>query len=103
MNNLDKFRYSFDDPSQLNISLKKDPYEKATNQKSDNINQLLSTSVRVTKEIFPNINVLYGGSLNSANAQDILSISHVNGGLVGGASLDASEFVSIIRSAHDIC
>ena len=56
MNNLDKFRYSFDDPSQLNISLKKDPYEKATNQKSDNINQLLSTSVRVTKEIFPNIN-----------------------------------------------
>ncbi|MDA9617135.1 M48 family metallopeptidase [Candidatus Pelagibacter sp.] len=56
MNNLDKFRYSFDDPSQLNISLKKDPYEKATIQKSDNINQLLSTSVRVTKEIFPNIN-----------------------------------------------
>ena len=56
MNNLDKFRYSFDDPSQLNISLKKDPYEKATNQKSDNINQLLSTSVRVTREIFPNIN-----------------------------------------------
>ena len=56
MNNLDKFRYSFDDPSQLNISLKKDPYEKITNQKSDNINQLLSTSVRVTKEIFPNIN-----------------------------------------------
>ena len=56
MNNLDKFRYSFDDPSQLNISLKKDPYEKATNQKSDNINQLLSTSVRVTKEIFPDIN-----------------------------------------------
>ena len=56
MNNLDKFRYSYDDPSQLNISLKKDPYEKATNQKSDNINQLLSTSVRVTKEIFPNIN-----------------------------------------------
>ena len=56
MNNLDKFRYSFDDPSQLNISLKKDHYEKATNQKSDNINQLLSTSVRVTKEIFPNIN-----------------------------------------------
>ena len=56
MNNLDKFRYSFDDPSQLNISLKKDPYEKITNQKSDNINQLLSTSVRVTKEIFPEIN-----------------------------------------------
>ena len=56
MNNLDKFRYSFDDPSQLNISLKKDPYEKKTNHKSNNINQLLSTSVKVTKEIFPAIN-----------------------------------------------
>ncbi len=55
MNNLDKFRYSFDDPSQLNISLKKDPYEKIDSQKSNNINQLLSTSVKVTKEIFPNI------------------------------------------------
>ena len=29
MNVLDKFRYSKDDPSQLNISLKKDPYEKS--------------------------------------------------------------------------
>ena len=55
------------------------------------------------KKIFPNINILYGGSLNSANAKDILSIPHVNGGLVGGASLDSSEFVSIIRAAHDVC
>ena len=28
MNNLDKFRYSYDDPTQLNISLKKNPYQK---------------------------------------------------------------------------
>ena len=50
MNNLDKFRYSYDDPSQLNISLKKDPYEKVNDLKSNNLNQLLSTSVKVTKE-----------------------------------------------------
>ena len=56
MNNLDKFRYSYDDPSQLNISLKKDPYEKVNDLKSNNLNQLLSTSVKVTKEIFPDIN-----------------------------------------------
>ena len=54
MNVLDKFRYSKDDPSQLNISLKKDPYEKS-NSNSNNLNQLLSTSVKVSKEIFPNI------------------------------------------------
>ena len=56
MSHLDKFRYSYDDPSQLNISLKKDPYEKVNDLKSNNLNQLLSTSVKVTKEIFPEIN-----------------------------------------------
>ena len=56
MNNLDKFRYSYDDPSQLNITLKKNPYEKVNDFKSNNLNQLLSTSVKVTKEIFPDIN-----------------------------------------------
>ena len=55
MNILDKFRYSKDDPSQLNISLKKDPYEKVNNSNTNNLNQLLSTSVKVSKEIFPNI------------------------------------------------
>ena len=34
MNNLDKFRYSYDDPSQLNITLKKNPYEKVNDFKS---------------------------------------------------------------------
>ena len=55
MNVLDKFRYSKDDPSQLNISLKKNPYEKVGNNNTNNLNQLLSTSVKVSKEIFPNI------------------------------------------------
>lgn len=55
MNVLDKFRYSKDDPSQLNISLKKNPYEKIGNNNTNNLNQLLSTSVKVSKEIFPNI------------------------------------------------
>ena len=55
MNILDKFRYSKDDTSQLNIILKKDPYEKVNNNNSSNLNQLLSTSVKVSKEIFPNI------------------------------------------------
>ena len=50
MNNLDKFRYSFDDPSQLNITLKNDPYEKVNQLKSNNLNQLLSTSVKVSKK-----------------------------------------------------
>jgi triosephosphate isomerase (TIM) len=41
------------------------------------------------------IAILYGGSVNPANAQDLLSIANVDGALVGGASLKAESFLSI--------
>ena len=50
------------------------------------------------KNKFPKLKILYGGSLNFNNAKDILSIHNVDGGLVGGASLDPSSFSSIIHS-----
>ncbi len=43
--------------------------------------------------------VLYGGSVNSRNSGEILGIEGVDGALIGGASLDADEFFSIIKSA----
>jgi triosephosphate isomerase len=43
--------------------------------------------------------ILYGGSVNAKNAAEILRVAHVNGGLVGGASLDAQSFLAICRSA----
>ena len=44
------------------------------------------------------ISILYGGSVNSKNSSDILSLENVDGALVGGASLDAREFCKIIDS-----
>ena len=55
MNILDKFRYSKDNPSQLNIVLKDNPYQKRIENNKENLAKLLSTSVKVSKEIFPNI------------------------------------------------
>lgn len=46
--------------------------------------------------------VLYGGSLNEKNANEILAIQDVNGGLIGGASLKAESFLSIINTAQRI-
>lgn len=43
-----------------------------------------------------NIIVLYGGSLNSKNVNDILSQPHIDGGLIGGASLKVDEFKKLI-------
>jgi len=44
------------------------------------------------------IHILYGGSLKPQNARDILAIENVNGGLVGGASLLAKDFATIISA-----
>ena len=41
--------------------------------------------------------ILYGGSINSQNAAGLFAQPHVDGGLVGGASLDAAEFGAIAK------
>ena len=43
--------------------------------------------------------ILYGGSMNGGNAAELLAVSDVDGGLVGGASLSADKFVPIIEAA----
>ncbi|MBK7547822.1 MAG: triose-phosphate isomerase [Rhodoferax sp.] len=45
------------------------------------------------------IQILYGGSMNAANAAQLLAQSDIDGGLVGGASLKAPDFLSIIAEA----
>ncbi len=48
------------------------------------------------------IRLLYGGSVNDANAAELLGAGDVDGALVGGASLTAAKFVPIIQAAADI-
>jgi triosephosphate isomerase (TIM) len=46
------------------------------------------------------VRILYGGSVKAANAAAILAIEHVDGALVGGASLDAAEFFAIYQAGQ---
>lgn len=48
--------------------------------------------------IGPGIRLLYGGSVKPSNAAEIFALPHVNGALVGGASLRASEFGAIVAA-----
>ena len=48
-------------------------------------------------EKYSNYKVLYGGSVNSKNAKEIISLPNVNGALIGGASLKSEEFAKIIE------
>lgn len=45
-----------------------------------------------------NMPILYGGSCNPQNAKEIFACKDVDGGLIGGASLNAQDFISIINS-----
>ena len=51
-----------------------------------------------TAEAALNVSILYGGSANAQNARELFGQPDVDGGLIGGASLKAKDFVEIIRS-----
>jgi triosephosphate isomerase len=53
------------------------------------------------KDVAARLPILYGGSVKAANAAELFAMPDVDGGLIGGASLVAEEFVSIWRSAGD--
>ena len=48
------------------------------------------------------IPIIYGGSMKGSNAKELLEMEHIHGGLIGGASLDASEFLNIYNIAEEI-
>jgi triosephosphate isomerase len=48
----------------------------------------------------PATRILYGGSVKAANAEEIFAMPDVDGGLIGGASLVAAEFLAIARAAQ---
>jgi triosephosphate isomerase len=41
--------------------------------------------------------IIYGGSVNPGNVAALMAKTHIDGGLVGGASLDPDTFASIVR------
>ena len=53
-------------------------------------------------DIASSIPILYGGSVNGTNSKDLFTMNNINGGLVGGASLNGEEFVEIYRTAEKL-
>ncbi|NER15323.1 triose-phosphate isomerase [Leptobacterium flavescens] len=49
-------------------------------------------------QVADNVSVLYGGSVKPGNAKEIFSKSDVDGGLIGGASLKADDFMAIVQA-----
>ena len=53
---------------------------------------------KYSSNVSQNTSILYGGSCNPKNAIELFSQSDIDGGLIGGASLDADDFVAIMNS-----
>ena len=51
------------------------------------------------KEIGNGMRILYGGSVKPSNAAELFGQSDIDGGLIGGASLKAPDFVGIVNGA----
>jgi len=54
--------------------------------------------IAIKKKVNKNIPILYGGSINSENAQDYIKKAGFQGLLVGGASLKAKEFIKLVKN-----
>lgn len=52
-------------------------------------------------EVAEGLKILYGGSVKATNATELFAMPDIDGGLIGGASLVAEEFIAIARAAKD--
>ncbi|QAX81722.1 triose-phosphate isomerase [Candidatus Pseudomonas adelgestsugas] len=72
----------------------------ATPQQAQDVHAAIRTQLsEETSEIAQGIRLLYGGSVKAANAAELFSMPDIDGGLIGGASLNANEFGEICRAA----
>jgi triosephosphate isomerase (TIM) len=72
----------------------------ASSEQAQEMHQFIRASIAATygHDVANSISILYGGSVKAANAKELFAQADVDGGLVGGASLQAAEFVQIINA-----
>ena len=71
----------------------------ATPEMAQQVHAVLRAQLQAASEHADRVQILYGGSMNAANAQQLLAQPDVDGGLVGGAALKAADFLAIIAAA----
>ena len=72
----------------------------ATPEQAQEVHAFIRQRVaREDAKIATGLRVLYGGSVKAGNARDIFAMPDVDGGLIGGASLKAEEFLAIVAAA----
>lgn len=72
----------------------------ATSHQAQGMHNFIRSEInkKYGKEVSENISILYGGSCNPQNAKELFACMDVDGGLIGGASLKAADFIAIANS-----
>ena len=71
----------------------------ATPAQAQAVHAVLRAQLLAATTAAARIPILYGGSMNAANAAELLAQADIDGGLVGGASLKAADFLAIVACA----
>ncbi|KQP23560.1 triose-phosphate isomerase [Pseudorhodoferax sp. Leaf267] len=72
----------------------------ATPEQAQQVHAVLRKQLEAASAHADRIPLLYGGSMNAANAASLLAQPDINGGLVGGAALKAADFLAIVAAAR---
>ena len=72
----------------------------ASPEEAQQVHAVLRAQLHAATEHSDRMLILYGGSMNAANAAQLLSQPDIDGGLVGGASLKAADFLTIVAAAR---
>ena len=71
----------------------------ATPEQAQKVHAVLRAQLQAATAHADRVSILYGGSMNTANAADLLAQPDVDGGLIGGAALKVPDFLSLLKTA----
>lgn len=74
--------------------------ETATSEQAEEVCKYIRDLIKAmfSTDVAKNLTIQYGGSMNASNAEELLEMKNIDGGLIGGASLKAPDFTKIIDS-----
>lgn len=72
----------------------------ATPEQAQQVHAVLRAQLKAATAHSERVHILYGGSMNAGNAASLLAQPDIDGGLIGGASLKAPDFLQIIAAAR---
>ena len=71
----------------------------ASPEEAQAVHAVLRAQLAAASEQASRVKIIYGGSMNAANAASLLAQPDIDGGLIGGAALKAADFLSIVSAA----